>query len=626
MDLHFQGYAASDEEKQAVDLLLGEPESGWDGGVREIDRDGRVARGGHQARLRRDLLLPAFHAVQDRCGFVSRGALEYICRRLTVAPAEAWGVLTFYHLFATEPKPKAVLHVCEDAACRVRGAGALCRRLEQTLGPAGAPLAGGRATWQKSPCVGQCEQAPAAWLVEAGEQPHGNIVAPLDDASSWIDLLGTTAEEDLPARQARLLATVPQLAAPDGLRLLRRLATPEKPSLDLYRREGGYAALALALEKGPQWVIGEVTASKLVGRGGAAFPAGRKWQAVAEGPAPRYLVCNADESEPGTFKDRFLLEEDPFAIVEAMTLAAFAIGAERGFIYLRGEYSLAARRLEAAFAEARAAGLLGANVAGAGFRFDLELRRGGGAYICGEETALFNSIEGKRGEPRSKPPFPVQFGLFGRPTVINNVETLANVPLLLQMGGAAWAALGTEGSAGLKLFCVSGSVTRPGLFEVPFGITLGELLEKAGGLAPGRRLQAILLGGAAGVFVGPEALAMPLTFEAARAAKATLGSGVVMVFDDQVDLGEILLSIAHFFRHESCGQCVPCRIGTERQAELLARLAQGRPQGSPAAELALLRELGQVMRDASICGLGQTASSAIESALARFPVFEKGTP
>ncbi len=625
MDLHFQGYEASDEEKMAVDGVLGPSSSGWFGGERDIAVDGRSARGGREARSHRHLLLPAFHAVQDRLGFVSRGALEYICRRLTVAPADAWGVLTFYHLFATEPKPKAVLHVCEDAACRVHGAGALCRRLEQTLGPAGTPLAGGRATWQRSPCLGQCEQAPAAWLVEAGEAPHGAILAPFADSTAWFDLIGKQPEEDLDQRAARLRSTVPQLeTAPGNLRLLRRLDAAEKPSLEGYRRGGGYQALALAIEKGPSWVIGEVTASRLVGRGGAAFPAGRKWQAVAEGPAPRYLVCNADESEPGTFKDRFLLEEDPFAIVEAMTIAGFAIGAELGIIYLRGEYSMAHRRLSAAIAEAREARLLGEDVrigGAGGFRFELEIRRGGGAYICGEETAQFNSIEGKRGEPRSKPPFPVQVGLFGRPTVINNVETLANVPILLQTGGAAWAALGTEGSAGIKLFCVSGSVARPGLFEVPFGIKLGELLEMAGGLAPGRRLQAILLGGAAGVFVGPEALAMPLTFEAAHAAKATLGSGVVMVFDDSVDLGEVLLSIAHFFRHESCGQCVPCRIGTERQAELLHRLQTGRLEGTLTDEMALLGELGQVMRDASICGLGQAASSAIESALARFSVF-----
>ncbi len=264
---------------------------------------------------------------------------------------------------------------------------------------------------------------------------------------------------------------------------------------------------------------------------------------------------------------------------------------------------------------AREAGLLGPDILGSGFGFDIELRRGAGAYICGEETALFESIEGKRGEPRNKPPFPVEVGLFGKPTVVNNVETLANVPLIVLGGGEAFARIGTEGSTGPKLFCLSGHVARPGVYEVEFGATLGDLIELAGGVPGGRAIRTILLGGAAGVFVGAEALDMPLTFEATRAAGATLGSGVIMVFDETVDMVDTLRRIAQFFRDESCGQCVPCRVGTVRQEELLARLAAGSQVRSRADELGLLREIGQVMRDASICGLGQTASSAIESAL-----------
>ena len=383
-------------------------------------------------------------------------------------------------------------------------------------------------------------------------------------------------------------------------------------SLDAYRASDGYRALARALELGPAGVIEEVTASKLVGRGGAAFPTGRKWGAVAKAPVrPHYLVCNADESEPGTFKDRLLMEEDPFAVVEGMTIAGYATGCARGYLYLRGEYTLAAERMADAIAAARAAGLLGGDVLGRGFAFDIEIRRGAGAYICGEETALFNSIEGKRGEPRNKPPFPVEIGLFGRPTLVNNVETLVNVPALLREGGAAYGGIGTSGSAGPKLFCVSGAVARPGLYEAPFGITLRALLTLVGA-AP---VRAVLLGGAAGVFVGPDQLDVPLTFEGTRAIGATLGSGVVMAFGEGADMLDVVRRIAEFFRDESCGQCVPCRVGTVRQEELLARLrAAGR---AGADELALLRDLGQVMRDASICGLGQTASSAVESALAR---------
>jgi NADH-quinone oxidoreductase subunit F len=400
------------------------------------------------------------------------------------------------------------------------------------------------------------------------------------------------------------------------LRLLRRIGTVDPGSIDAYRANGGYTALAKALEIGADAVITEVTESKLMGRGGAAFPTGRKWGAVASQPAqPHYLVCNADESEPGTFKDRVLLEGDPFAIVESMTIAAYAAGATQGYLYIRGEYPEAEARVRAAIDAARNAGLLGADILGSGFAFDIELRRGAGAYICGEETALFESIEGKRGEPRNKPPFPVEIGLFGKPTVVNNVETLANIPLILDIGGEAYARIGTEGSTGPKLFCLSGHVERPGVYEVEFGATLRDLIELAGGVSGGRDIRAILLGGAAGVFVGPDALDMPLTFEATRAAGATLGSGVIMVFDETVDLVDTLRRIAQFFRDESCGQCVPCRVGSVRQEELLARLAAGSTVRSRDEELVLLRDIGQAMRDASICGLGQTASSAIESAL-----------
>jgi NADH-quinone oxidoreductase subunit F len=317
------------------------------------------------------------------------------------------------------------------------------------------------------------------------------------------------------------------------------------------------------------------------------------------------------------------MEGDPFALIEAMTIAAYATGCERGYVYLRGEYPQSHAILGAAIETARARGVLGEDVLGHGFAFDIEIRKGAGAYICGEETAIFNSIEGFRGEPRNKPPFPVVEGLFGKPTVVNNVETLVNVLDAILEGGPAFAAIGTEASTGTKLFCLSGHVARPGVYEVEFGATLGELLELAGGVPDGRELQAVLLGGAAGGFVRPDELDLPLTMEAARDAGTTLGSGVVLVFDDTVDLPRMLMRIAAFFRNESCGQCVPCRVGTVRQQESLARLLSGETRGTVDDELALIAEMGQCMRDASICGLGQTASSAIESAIGRFPVFSE---
>jgi len=374
---------------------------------------------------------------------------------------------------------------------------------------------------------------------------------------------------------------------------------------------------------GPSEIIREVIASKLVGRGGAAFPAGQKWNSVRLNAVPRYFICNADESEPGTIKDRVILEGDPYALIESMIIAAFATGCEEGYLYIRGEYSLGARRMEHAIRECRSRGFLGKNILGHGVDFDIELRIGAGAYICGEETALLNSIEGYRGEPRNKPPFPTQLGLFAQPTVINNVETLINIPNIVLDGGDAFASVGSGQSTGTKLFCLSGHVMYPGVYEANFGVTLRQLLDLAGGISGTGRLKGVLIGGAAGAFVGQRDLEMPLTFEGARAAGTSLGSAVVMPFDDTVDLQQILLRIAAFFRDESCGQCVPCRVGTVRQEELLHRLAQKRPIDSRATELVVLKEVGQAMRDASICGLGQTASSAIESAFARFNLFSE---
>jgi NADH-quinone oxidoreductase subunit F len=376
-------------------------------------------------------------------------------------------------------------------------------------------------------------------------------------------------------------------------------------SLDAYVAAGGFEALARAREIGADAVIDEVSASRLLGRGGAAFPTGVKWRAVRDQPeTTRYVVCNADESEPGTFKDRVLMESDPFALVESLAIAGFAVGAQKGYVYIRAEYPLAHERVQNAI-DASARYLEG---------FELELRIGAGAYVCGEETALFQSIEGKRGEPRNKPPFPVEVGLFGKPTAVNNVETLFNVLEILRVGGAAFAETGTPGSAGTRLFCVSGRVERPGLYELPFGATLRELLELAG--APS--VKAVLLGGAAGAFVGPHQLDLRLTHEDTREAGVTLGSGVVIVYDEDADLVGALLRIAEFFRDESCGQCVPCRVGTVRQEEALKRLAAGRAH---AGELQTLAELAQVMRDASICGLGQTAANAVASAITNLGVF-----
>ena len=630
------------EERAAVDALLGAPRSSWDGGPRGNPRDAHVATvGGRDSRELRHLLLPAFQALQARVGWVSKGGLGYICDRLNVPPADAWGVATFYALLATSPRPRRVVHVCDDIACKCRGADEVTAALERSAGlgshldscvsdrnstqtpgnlavsPTGAvenlsitqeSRSDPGAVWVRSPCLGKCDEAPAALVTIAGEQPLEYLLGHVTASRVHAILDGG------PVGEAAVPTTLRQPAS--ELRLLRRVGRVDPTSLEAYRASGGFAARDKALALGAAAVIDEVTASGLMGRGGAAFPTGRKWLAVRSEPAtPHYLVCNADESEPGTFKDRVLMEEDPFAIVEAMTIAAFATGCDKGFIYIRGEYPLAAARLAHAIDASRAEGLLGG--------FDIEIRRGGGAYICGEETAIFESIEGRRGEPRNKPPFPVHAGLFGKPTVVNNVETLANVPHIILDGGAAFAAIGTPQSTGTRLFCLSGNVRFPGVYEAPFGTTLRSVIDMAGGLNHGRTLRAVLLGGAAGTFLRRDELDLRLTHEDTRAAGTTLGSGVVMVVDDTVDLHGLVLRIARFFRDESCGQCVPCRVGTVRQEEALHRMAAGRPLGGLPTEIALLDDVGAAMKDASICGLGQTAYAAIESAIKRLGLYDR---
>ncbi len=541
MDLHFTQDAETPVERGAVDAL--------------------IETAGHRGR---DLLLPALHALNDRIGWISHGGLNYVSRQLGVPPAEAYGVATFYAHFSVTQLPTTRVRVCDDIACIGNGNDRMLADMQRTYGePACLPSA----------CLGHCDRAPAALVQHAGNEPTCTT----------------------------LVSGVQHIGGSD-LRLLRRFGLVDPASLDDYRAHDGYVALRRAFEPGPGRGLAAIVAAGLGGRGGAAFPTGKKMQAVAAEPArPHYLICNADESEPGAFKDRVLMESDPYAIVEAMTIAAFASGCDRGYVYVRAEYPLAFARLEHAVESARRHGMLGNDISGKGFDFDIELRRGAGAYICGEETALCNSIEGKRGEPRNKPPFPSQAGLFGKPTLIDNVETLACLPEIV-----------LHGSASTKLFCLSGAVTQPGLYEVPLGTTLRELLALAGGVRTGKTLRAILLGGAAGTFVGPDSLGLELTFEATRAAGASIGSGVVMVFDDTTDFARIVTRIASFFRHESCGQCVPCRVGTVRQEEALRRVMQ---HGFNDADAELLNDVARAMRDASICGLGTSAASAVESAM-----------
>jgi NADH-quinone oxidoreductase subunit F len=573
-------------------LLLGAPDP-QDLALEEIlARHAPLGRGG---------LIEVLHETQAIFGgWLPREAVERVAAALHLPAADVHGVVEFYDMFHDHPVGQTLIRVCQDGPCGLAGSDELVAALGQRLGIApGGTTADGRFTLEVVRCLGLCDRAPAALR---GELRYGPLAPAQLDA-----LLRGDPPEDRQTSGGMIKIA------------LANVGLGDPTDLDMYRAQGGLAALSTALARlTPAELIDEIVASKLVGRGGAAFPTGQKWKLTANTPpGPRYVICNADESEPGAFKDRVLLEQDPFRVLEGLLLACYAVGAQQGFVYIRGEYHLAQARVREALRQLEATGYLGENIAGSGFSCRIALRRGAGAYICGEETALMESIEGKRGFPRLKPPFPTTAGLWGRPTVINNVETLAKVPPIVRYGGRWYSGLGTPESVGTKLFAVSGAVVRPGVYEVPFGVPLRHLIEDlAGGLRQGRALQAILSGGAAGSFLLPEHLDTPLSFEDFRRAGGSIGAGTIMVFDDTADLRDLLARVGTFFAHESCGKCYPCQMGTQRQAEILTRIA--RRQARP-GDAETLVELGTVMTDTSICGLGQTAAMAVLSAHARWP-------
>jgi NADH-quinone oxidoreductase subunit F len=557
------------------------------------------------AKLRQSGLLPALHAAQKEFAYLPPPVVVSIGRALGVPLVDVYGVIEFYEMFTTEPSGQTKFQICSDPICAHSGADDLFNLLCSHAGiESGSMSSDGMVQVERVPCLGLCAHAPA---LQVDEVPVGNAAH-----QRLNDLYSPAGHilEDWVAGPLEILTA--------------NCRKPGRTGIQEYMNGGGYQGLRKALGMNPGVVIAEVKESGLMGRGGAAFPTGVKWEAVYKSPSEvKYVVCNGDEAEPGSFKDRILLEKDPHCMLEGLIIAAHAVGAHYGYIYVRGEYGPARTSVDEAVSEARDAGFIGKDILGSGFDFEVEVRQGAGAYICGEETALFESIEGKRGFPRMKPPFPTTHGLFGKPTVINNVETLANIPYIVNAGAPAFTQIGSGRSTGPKLFSVAGDVNRPGLFEVPFGITLRELIyDLAGGIPGGKKMLAVLLGGAAGAFAVEEHLDTPMTFDDMRHVGLTLGSGAVMVFDESRDMRDILFRVARFFAHESCGKCYPCQIGTQRQVEILERVAAG--ETLPDDELRLL-DVGWTMTDASLCGLGQTAAAAVISAMKYFPDLVKVT-
>jgi NADH-quinone oxidoreductase subunit F len=544
----------------------------------------------------RDALLPMLWDVQTAYGHIGPEAVRAISHTLRVPEADIYGVIEFYSLFHSEPTGETIIRICTDPSCGLAGGDEVVQRLCGQLGiEHGETTPDGKYSVLHTTCLGMCEHAPAALVSKrgAGESTYG----PVEDFDCLLYGCDQAWNVQVGGEPMVLL---------DGLQHGHR---------QMLRHYGDYGTLRRALrEMSPESVIAEVEASGLIGRGGAAFPTGNKWKYTRQAPdQPRYVVCNADESEPGTFKDRVLMEGQPHMLLEAMALCGFAIGAETGYLFIRGEYSEATWSLQAALGEAIKAGLLGKNIMGSGFTFEIEIRRGAGAYICGEETALFEAIEGKRGFPRVKPPFPTTHGLFGKPTTVNNVETLCAALLVIEHGAAWFRQYGTEKSAGTKLISVSGHVRRPGVYEIVPGVTLRKVLDDYCGGIKGT-LKAILMGGAAGTFLTPDEIDVPMTFEDLRAIGSTFGSGAIMVFNDQTGLGDVLKRLGRFFQHESCGKCFPCQLGTQRQMEILERMV-----APLSGDRERLNDIGVTMTEASLCGLGQTAASAVLSAIKKWP-------
>ncbi len=550
----------------------------------------------------REALLPVLWEVQGACGSISPEQVHRISHALHVPEADIFGVIGFYTLFHDEPTGRRIIRVCTDPTCALAGADAVLHDLCGRLGiHEGETTPDGEYTVEHSPCLGLCDYAPAAL---SSARAEADVALPTVTAASLLgewhgDYFTAAGDADSALLKPTLSAAPETLAAYGDYRSLRR---------------------ALA-DMTPEDVIAQVEASGLIGRGGAAFPTGLKWKFTRGTDSDiKYIVCNADESEPGTFKDRVLMEHRPHLLLEGIALAAYAVGADKAYIFIRGEYPKATAILAAAIQNAEEANLLGGAIMGGELALDIELRRGAGAYICGEETALFEAIEGKRGFPRMKPPYPTTFGLFGKPTAVNNVETLCAVPSIIEKGADWFKSIGTDGSAGPKLVSVSGHVRRPGVYEIEPGIRLRHFLDDVCGGLIGD-LQTVLMGGAAGTFLMPEDIDVRLTFEDLRDAGSTFGSGAIMVFNQSVDLRDVLKRLGRFFQHESCGKCFPCQLGTQRQVEILERLDA--PQADDAERLL---DIGMTMTEASICGLGHTAGIAVLSALEKFPGLFKPLP
>ncbi|MAE76716.1 MAG: NADH-quinone oxidoreductase subunit F [Planctomycetes bacterium] len=553
-------------------------------------------------------MLPVLWLVQENHGWVSKDAEAWVAGMLGVPRSQVREAVSFYTMYHTQPVGRRELRVCTSLPCLLRGSGDVMARIQDTLGiRPGETTPDGEVTLTEVECLCACEMSPMGQLDEA-------FVGPFDD-----DTLSTVLRTALePPEDSTPLAEPTPYVCTDGPVLSNNFHNLDGTWLAEYAAAGGYAGAKKALTSMTrEQVIEEVGAANLRGLGGAGFPAARKWSFVPkDSPKPKYLVANADEGEPGTFKDRYIMERDPHALIEGMIIAAYAIGSHKAYVYIRGEYFRSAKRLQRAIDEAHSQGWLGEDIQGTGFDLDIVIHRGAGAYICGEETALLSSLEGSKGYPKLKPPFPAISGLFQCPTIVNNVETLACVPYILRNGAERFATIGTERQGGTRLFCVSGHVNKPGVYEWSVSVTLRELIENAaGGVSDGNKLKAVIPGGISAKILRADEIDVAMDFDSLMAAGSMAGSGGVIVMDETTCMVEALDSAARFFADESCGQCSPCREGTGWVHRILRRITDGRGR---LQDLDDLLAIAGDMEGKTICVFADAAAWPVQSYIEKF--------
>ena len=550
--------------------------------------------------VKRSALIPMMLYAQDELGHLGDEILEEIARRLDLNITQVTETLAYYSMLHRKPMGRYHIQVCTNISCMLRGGNELYQHVQKRLAIGNKEVSpSGTFSLEEVECIGACTGAPC---MQVNYDFHENLDPAKVDAI-FEQLQDGKVPKPVPvisgALHERLPAEVPVIS--------KRFGIPNSHKIDVYLKHEGYQALEKALKQmTPEQIIDEMKKSSLRGRGGAGFPTGMKWSFVPKGNQQKYILANADESEPGTSKDRPLMEMDPHQLIEGMVIAGRAVNANRGYIYIRGEYRYIIDIMDVAISEAYAKGYLGKNILGSGFDFELCTHTGAGAYECGEESALMESLEGKRGYPRIRPPFPAVVGLYGCPTVINNAETLSTVPAILRMGGEAYAALGTPKNGGTRLYSISGHVNRPGIYELPLGFPLRRLIEEvAGGIPNGKKLKAVIPGGSSCPLLSADEIDVAMDYDSVAKIGSMLGSGGTVIFDEDTCMVDVARRIMHFYAHESCGWCIPCREGTAWLRKLLDRFHEG---GGREEDIPLIDELSKNMLGRTFCPLGDAAA------------------